>query len=128
MSHSELVDMDRYSAFGQMAGGSGQVFIPHVGDAPGGDIHTECDNAPSVRAGNKLYSGAWPMAYFVVNFNHWPMVCNFLTIISHRLGVLNDWVDELRRLGASELESRGWNVSVWQVWQTRTLQTPRDSQ
>ena len=41
-------------ARGQLAGGSGRVYIPAASDAPGGTLHTASDNMPTVGASQKM--------------------------------------------------------------------------
>ena len=79
---------------------------------------------PTVGAANKLFSNAWPMAHFVINFCHWAMVCNFRPHVDHTPGVDNDWADELSRKDIDTLVSRGWDPARRFVFSLRDVLLP----
>ena len=77
-----------FSGASELANRHGAIYVPFGSD-----------NAPTIGAGNKLFSNSWPLAYFVINLHHWLSRLDVQANYSHVKGADNDWADMLSREG-----------------------------
>ena len=82
----------------ELANRMGQIYVP-----------SGSDNAPTVGAGNKLFSNKWPLAFFIINLHYWMAKLCIKLVFSHVKGIDNDWADYLsREVDLEKITARGW--------------------
>ena len=65
------------------------------------------------------------MAYFVLNFHHWSIQCNFQAEAIHVKGVDNDYADTLSRAKTmEELFQEGWRPELQFKFSLKEILSP----
>ena len=66
------------------------------------------------------------MAYFILNFHHWSIQCNFQAEATHVKGIDNDYADTLSRATTiEELLQEGWQPDLQFKFSLQEVLSPK---